>query len=575
MTVPPAVAVAPRRPAFWDPVLLLPAVVAAGIAIGWLGIDEGVSGARIAVDLALAWALVAAGLVVLERPRWKRASALLVGAAFAVLAGDLVWASSRVAWTVGFLVAGLWAAMLVQLVLTSPAGRSPSRIASLAVVAAYLLALAGQLARLLVLDDSRDALSLSPDPGVAHTIARAEAACGLALGLLVVALLGNDARRLRGAALRARGPLTAAALATLTAGLVRLTWVLVSDTSASTAQTVARGVAVSTPLAVIAGILWSRLRHPAASDLVVELRTGAAIGMRERLARALGDPTLEIAYRLGEGRYVDATGRRVELPRRPDRTLTPVTAGGDEIAVLVHDPALLDEPALVESVRATAGLVLENERLAAEVRSQLAEVRASRGRIVAAADAERRRIERDLHDGAQQRLVTLSVALGLEASRADPEAASALERAQSEVEAAIAELRELARGIHPTLLRDEGLEAAVEALARRAALPVTVRGSLPSRLPEMIELAAYFVVAESLTNVVKHADAEEASIVLEHDGARLRVAVTDDGRGGARVVAGSGLAELRDRLEALDATLAVESVEGAGTTVRAEFPCAS
>ena len=142
--------------------------------------------------------------------------------------------------------------------------------------------------------------------------------------------------------------------------------------------------------------------------------------MRERLARALGDPTLEVVYRLADGRYVDATGRPVSLPDGTDRAVTAVTAGGEEIAALVHDPALLDEPALVESVRATAGLVLENERLAAEVRSQLAEVRASRGRIVTATDAERRRIERDLHDGAQQRLVTLSVALGLEAARADP-----------------------------------------------------------------------------------------------------------------------------------------------------------
>jgi signal transduction histidine kinase len=575
MTVPPAVALAPRRPALRDPVLLLPAVVAAGLAIGWLGVDRGISGARIAVDLALAWALVAAGLVVFERPRRRRASVLLVAAAFAVLAGDLVWASAHVAWTIGFLVAGVWAALLIQLVLTSPDGRSSSRTASLAIAAVYLLALAGQLARLLVLDDSRDAVSVAPDPGVAHTIARAEAACGIALGLLVFALVANDARRLRGTALRARGPLVAAALATLAAGLVRLAWVLASDTPASTAQTVTHGVAVSIPVAVIAGIVWSRLRHPAASDLVVELRTGAAVGMQERLAHALGDPTLEIAYRIGDGRYVDATGRPVDLPRRSDRAITPVTAGGDEIAVLVHDPALLDEPALVESVRATAGLVLENERLAAEVRSQLAEVRASRGRIVAAADAERRRIERDLHDGAQQRLVTLSVALGLEASRAEPDTAHRLERAQSEVEAAIAELRELARGIHPTLLRDEGLEAAVRALARRAPLPVTVRGSLPDRLPDTVEVAAYFVVAEALTNVVKHASAEEASILLEHDGARLRIVVEDNGQGGARLVAGSGLAGLRDRLEALDATLAAESREGAGTTVRAEFPCAS
>jgi signal transduction histidine kinase len=243
--------------------------------------------------------------------------------------------------------------------------------------------------------------------------------------------------------------------------------------------------------------------------------------------------------------------------------------------VLVHDPALLDEPGVVDSVRATAGLVLENERLAAEVRSQLAEVRASRGRIVAAADAERRRIERNLHDGAQQRLVTLSMALGLEASRSDAGAAGALSRAQDEIEQAIAELRELARGIHPTLLRDEGLQAAVSSLARRSPLPVTLEGSVPARLPDTVALAAYFVVAEALTNVVKHAAATEASVVLEQKNGTLRVTVGDNGVGGASLAGESGLAGLRDRLEALDATLAFDSPTGGGTTVRAEFPCAS
>jgi signal transduction histidine kinase len=297
--------------------------------------------------------------------------------------------------------------------------------------------------------------------------------------------------------------------------------------------------------------------------------------MRERLARALGDPTLDVAYRLDDGRYVDATGRPTELPQRSDRAVTAVSARGEEIAALVHDRALLDEPALVESVRATAALVLENERLAAEVRAQLAEVRASRGRIVAAADAERRRIERNLHDGAQQRLVTLSVALGLEASRADKATADVLSRAKDEVEQAIGELRELARGIHPTLLRDEGLTAAVEALARRAPLPVTVESSVRGRLPDAVELAAYFVVSESLTNVVKHASATQASVLLEREPATLRVTVTDDGVGGARITPESGLAGLRDRLEALDATLLIETESGRGTSVCAVLPCGS
>src|SRR5207244_8490877 len=312
----------------------------------------------------------------------------------------------------------------------------------------------------------------------------------------------------------------------------------------STLETIARAFAATIPLGIVAGIAWSRLRRPEASELVVELRGETTATMRERLARALNDPTLEVAYRLGDGRYVDAAGRLIELPQRPDRAVTAVTAGGEEVASLVHDPPLLDEPARVESVRATAGLVLENERLAAEVRSQLTEVRASRGRIVAAADAERRRIERNLHDGAQQRLVTLSVALGLEASRADRAAADALSRAQDEVEQAIGELRELARGIHPTLLRDEGLTAAVEALARRAPLPVNVRGTVRDRLPDPVELAAYFVVSEALTNVVKHASASEASVLLEREPDALRVTVTDDGVGGASIATDSGLAGL-------------------------------
>ena len=185
------------------------------------------------------------------------------------------------------------------------------------------------------------------------------------------------------------------------------------------------------------------------------------------------------------------------------------------------------------------------------------------------------RIERNLHDGAQQRLVTLSVALGLEASRADAAAADALSRAQDEVEETIAELRELARGIHPTLLKDEGLQTAVEALARRTPSPVTVRGALRDRLPDPVELAAYFVVAEALTNVVKHAAATEVAVLLEQEPDALRVKVTDDGVGGARITPESGLAGLRDRLEALDATMSIESEAGRGTNVCTVFPCAS
>jgi signal transduction histidine kinase len=570
-----AVMASPSRDAIRDPVLLLPVSVAAGLAIGWLGVHERVSGTRISADLALSWALMAASVVVLQRPRWRRARWLLAGAAFAVLGADLEWASSHALWTLGFLLEGLWAPLLVQLVLTFPEGRSWSRMAQVAIAGAYAAMFGGQLVGAFVVGDARDVLSVAPHVTVAHTVDRAQEISAIAVALVVLFLVVQRLRVLRGPARRAQGPLLVAAAIAASTSVVWLAWVIATDARTSTLGTIVRVVAVSVPLGVVTGIMWSRLRRPEASELVVELRTEAAAGMRERLARALGDPTLEVAYRLGDGRFVDATGRPIELPQGADRAVTAVTAGGEEVAALVHDPALLDEPALVESVRATAGLVLENERLAAEVRSQLVEVRASRGRIVAAADAERRRIERNLHDGAQQRLVTVSVALGLEASRADAAAADVLSRAQDEVEQAIAELRELARGIHPTLLRDEGLEAAVEALARRTPLPVTVRGTTRDRLPDPVELGAYFVVSEALTNVVKHASASEALVLLEPESDALRVTVRDDGVGGASIKADSGLAGLRDRLEALDATLVIESEPGQGTTVCAEIPCGS
>jgi signal transduction histidine kinase len=570
-----AVTASPRRGVLGDPVLVVPVVVAAGLGVGWLGVHEHISGARIAADLALSWALVSGSLVVLERPRWRQARLLLAATAFALLGADLAWASSHALWTLGLLLEGLWAAFLVQLVLTFPEGRSWSQAAHLAIVGAYAVAFGGQLVGGFVVPDPRDVLSVAPHASVAHAVDRAQEIAGIAVALIVLVLVMQRLRVLRGPARRAQGPLLVAAAVTGSASLVWMSWAIATGARTSTLETIARAVAISLPLGVVTGIGWSRLRRPQASELVVELRTDAAATMRERLARALGDPTLDVAYRLGDGRYVDATGRPIELPQGADRAVTAVTAGGEEIAALVHDPALLDEPALVESVRATAGLVLENERLAAEVRSQLAEVRASRGRIVAAADTERRRIERNLHDGAQQRLVTLSIALGIEATRADAAAADALSRAQDELEGAIVELRELARGIHPTLLRDDGLQAAVEALARRTPLLVTVQGTVSERLPDPVELAAYFVVSEALTNVVKHASATEATVLLEREARVVRVTVTDDGVGGAHLAVDSGLAGLRDRLEALDATLVIQSDRGCGTTISAEVPCGS
>jgi signal transduction histidine kinase len=214
-------------------------------------------------------------------------------------------------------------------------------------------------------------------------------------------------------------------------------------------------------------------------------------------------------------------------------------------------------------------------RRARALRERVDDLRDARQRILAAADAERRRIERDLHDGAQQRMVAVAVTLGLAEARIKSDPAGAAEliaQARDEAQAAVKELRELARGIHPRVLSDLGLCAAIEALAARAPIPVKVTGSPPDGMPHEVEAAAYFVSAEALTNVAKYAQASEAFVRLSHADGRLRVEIRDNGVGGADVNTGSGLRGLRDRVEALDGTFELQSPPGEGTTVAVEFP---
>ena len=213
---------------------------------------------------------------------------------------------------------------------------------------------------------------------------------------------------------------------------------------------------------------------------------------------------------------------------------------------------------------------MENERLAAQVRAQLEEVRASRARIVEAGDAERRRVERDLHDGAQQRLVALAVRLQVAKATALG-ASDLLDEATAELQTAIAEVRDLARGIHPPILTEAGLGAAIEALAERAAQPVTVDVT-EARYPATIEATAYFVVAEALTNVARHADATQVHVMTSEQDGQLIVVVQDDGQGGVDPSVGSGLRGLQDRLAAAGGTLTVSSPVGLGTTIRAAIP---
>jgi signal transduction histidine kinase len=339
-------------------------------------------------------------------------------------------------------------------------------------------------------------------------------------------------------------------------------------------------VFASIPVAVLAVLLQRRLARGAVAGLVVELGEGAtSVDLREALRRALGDPSLELAYWVpASARYVDASGSPVQLPQAAsDRTATVVEREGEPIAALIHDPALAENDELVQSVCAAAALTLENARLQAELRARLAELQASRARLVAATEGERRRIERDLHDGTQQRLVSIAMTLGLAESKlaADrPAVQPVLREAREALTVALAELRELTQGIRPAILVERGLAAALDDLARRAALPVRLEVDISGRLPEQVEGAAYFVASEALANAAKHSHASEVRLATsQHEGA-LVLEVSDDGIGGASTGGGSGLRGLADRVEALGGRLTVSSPPGRGTKLSAEIPCA-
>jgi signal transduction histidine kinase len=241
----------------------------------------------------------------------------------------------------------------------------------------------------------------------------------------------------------------------------------------------------------------------------------------------------------------------------------------------VHDAELQAGPELVHAAAAAAALALDNERLKADLRARVEELRVSRVRIVEAADEARRRLERDLHDGAQQHLVSLALDLRmLRARLGDAEGAELVDEVSAKLATGLAELRELARGIHPAVLTDRGLEPAIQSLAVRAPLPVEIHVDVgKERLAPPIEAAAYFLVSEALTNVVRYAQADGVQVEIRRDADDVVVDVRDDGVGGADMRSGSGLRGLADRLSALGGELRVSSPQGGGTHIVGRIPC--
>ncbi|MFF1295857.1 MULTISPECIES: sensor histidine kinase [unclassified Streptomyces] len=329
------------------------------------------------------------------------------------------------------------------------------------------------------------------------------------------------------------------------------------------------------PVAFLAGLLGARLARTAVAGLVMELRAEPA-DLRAPLARALGDPSLVLVYWLPEfASWADQDGKPLDLPTGAGRAATLIEREGAPVAALVHDAALNEERELLDAVGAAGAIALETGRLQAELRAHVDELRGSRARVIEAGQKERQRLERDLHDGAQQRLIALSLDLAmLEASLGgDPGTRAQLSQARGEIAISLAELRDVARGLHPAVLSAHGLAVALESLAARAPVPVRLTVRLDGRLAEAAEVAAYYVVCESLANIGKHARATTATVSVAQADGRVVVEVLDDGRGGADTEGGSGLRGLADRVEALGGRLRVWTSSGTGTRVEAELPC--
>ncbi|MEV0061742.1 ATP-binding protein [Nocardia sp. NPDC050718] len=330
------------------------------------------------------------------------------------------------------------------------------------------------------------------------------------------------------------------------------------------------------PMAIAFGQVRYRMARAAVGAAMVEI--GAApisSGFAEALRRALHDPTLALwTFDAERGSYVDDQGKLRELPRGPGhRVATVLERDGAAAAALVYDRQLQNEPELLAAVRGATELALDHERLRNDLQTQLAEVRRSRERIVAAGDAERRRVERDLHDGAQQRLV--AAALLLRRAQRAPDTATRgdlVTRGAAELDTALGELRELARGVFPPILAERGLTAALTSLAERSPIPVRIRGTLTPRPPPGVELAAYFIAAEAVTNAAKHSGGTHVDIDVEVVDDAVRLVIADDGRGGACLGPGGGLSGLDDRAAALGGSLLVDSPPGAGTVLTATLP---
>jgi len=551
---------------------------------------------RAVVYFTLSFIAITIGVIVWDRRPDSRTGLLLTALPFVEVISDGKWIFWNHAFPVTLALACtvLYVPLFAHLVLSYPTGRLTTRLDRSFVLFTYGFAAVYALPYLLVFDTRAPHdrfvyecfdCALPVTHVASHDINGLTDALDwtlLPLALVFLALLGRKLVRASPGGRRVVLPLSIAAFLAVAQFIAHIalngspdtTW---KDTSWFWINSL---VVIGIPVSLGLGLLWGRTARSAVADLVVDLERTPPVGVRDALARTLRDPSLELALWLPDrGTYVDSHGRPLELPTPgPERAVTVIGEAEAPLAAFVHDPALLERPGLLEAAAAAARLALENERLQAELRAQLAELRASRARIVQAGDEERRRLERNLHDGAQQRLLGLGLALQLARVELGPHANGASEllaEAEEELRAALDDLRDLARGIHPSILTDQGLAAALRSLAERSTVPVSIGAVTEDRLGDPIEAAAYFIVSESLANVAKHAHATTIRVSVTRRDENAVVDIDDNGVGGADPACGSGLRGLSDRVQALDGTLRVESPSGGGTHIHAEIPCGS
>ena len=519
----------------------------------------------------------ACGLIAWRRRPDSRVGLLMTATGFGFMIPALLRdLDSPLAQTGGHWLSDVWALFFVPLLLGyRTGGRLRTRVDKVLVgaVAVEIVLLAPLW--LLVSTEPATLLTVLPDASLARVIDTTQRALYLAISVGTAAVIGARWFAASAPGRRAMLPSLAGAGCLLLWASVLTVDLVVGGPRWMLLLTVTAWSLLTVPLAFLFGLLRSRLARGGLADLLTDLRTMPPVELPSALARVLHDPGFAIAYPNGDGGFVDAVGRPVELPGpTTDRSTTTVRREAEPVAVLIYDRSLDEDPELIDAVGGVTVIAVENRALQAQAEARLLELQASRERIVTAADAERRRIERNLHDGAQQGLVTLALQLSLIQRRIRDNPADAeqlVASASDQLAQSLAELRELARGIHPAAL-EQGLPGALDALVLRSVVPTRLEVEPGPRWPAPVEFAAYFVVSEALANVAKHAGATEVTVRVRQVGTDAVVEITDNGAGGADPAAGSGLRGLADRVEALGGRFTVADAAACGTVVTAALP---